>query len=241
MTATASDKQRCAEAVRHHLQLAKALRQRARTAPADHRQRLLLREWQAARLTRSYADLLANPRFGAAARFFLSDLYGPKDFSSRDEEIERILPLLISLLPLSALKTIALAVEADALTEQLDAAMVDELDRLGAIDCIDEDAYAAAYRSVGRRAERERQIALIRATGDALRRLAEKPLLPTLLRMMRGPAQVARLGDLHAFLENGYQAFRQIDDPSEFLGCIEARERKLFENLLGGAADPFAL
>ena len=84
------DKQTCVEDLRHHLQTAKALRQRANDDPAAMGKRLLLRQWQAARLARTYTDLLASERFGKAAQFFLSDLYGPKDFSSRDEEVERI-------------------------------------------------------------------------------------------------------------------------------------------------------
>ena len=67
------------------------------------------------------------------------------------------------------LQTIALAIEVDA-------AMVIELDRARATHCIDDDAYIAAYRSAGRRSDRERQIVLIRSTGDALERLARKPL-----------------------------------------------------------------
>ena len=236
-----NEKLACAEAVRHHLQTAKAFRQQARDAPADARKRLLLREWQAARLARSYADLLASNRFGQAARFFLADLYGPKDFSSRDEEVERILPLLLSLLPLSALHTIALAIEVDALTEQLDAAMVAELDRAGCIDGITDDTYTAAYRRVGRRQDRERQLDLIRNTGEALEKLAQKPLLTALLKLMRGPAHLAGLGDLHAFLENGFDAFRRMGNASEFLDCIESRERKLFNNMFDGVAQPFAL
>ncbi len=231
----------CATALRRHLQTAKTLRQQANEAPAAAGKRLLLREWQAARLARTYADLLASDRFGQAAQFFLSDLYGPKDFSSRDDEVERIMPLLLNALPFSALQTIALAIEVDALTEQLDAAMVIELDRASAMNCIDDDAYIAAYRSVGRRPDRERQIVLIRSTGDALERLARKPLLTTLLVLMRGPAHLAGLGDLHAFLEHGFDAFRRMGDASEFLDCIETRERTLFKNLFKGVAQPFAL
>jgi hypothetical protein len=236
-----SDKHACADALRQHLLTAKALRRQANAAPAAAGKRLLLRAWQAARLARTYADLLASERFGRAAQFFLSDLYGPKDFSSRDEEIERILPLMISVLPLSALQTVSLAIEVDALSEELDAAMVAELERAGAIDSIDEDAYAAAYRRVGRRNDRERQIVLIRGTGDALERLARKPLLSTLLRLMRGPAHLAGLGDLHGFLENGFDAFRHMGNAGEFLDCVESRERKLFANMFNGAAQPFAL
>jgi len=233
------DKRHCADELRQHLHAAKALRQLANDAPEAARKRLLLREWQAARLSRTYPDLLGSERFGEAAQFFLSDLYGPKDFSSRDEEVERIMPLMLNILPLSALQTLSLAIEVDALTEDLDAAMVVELDKTG-FEAIDESAYADAYRKVGRRADRQRQIDLIQATGEALDRLAKKPLLTTLLKLMRGPAHLAGLGDLHEFLESGFDAFRHMGDARGFLDTIETRERRVLENLFSGAAQPFA-
>lgn len=234
------DKLHCANELRQHLYAAKLLRRLANDAPDAARKRLLLREWQAARLSRSYPDLLASERFGKAAHFFLTDLYGPKDFSSRDEEVERIMPLMLSILPLSALQTLSLAIEVDALTEALDAAMVVELEKAGAIDAIDAEAYASAYRAVGRQLDRERQIDLIQSTGEALDRLAKKPLLTTLLRLMRAPAHLAGLGDLHEFLESGFDAFRHMGDAHEFLDIIETRERRVLENLFSGAAQPFA-
>ena len=233
------DKQQSAEALRRHLKTAKELRLRANVAPETARQRLCLRRWQAGRLARSHADLLASPRFGQAARFFLSDLYGPKDFSNRDEEVERILPLLIAMLPASALRTVALAVEVDALTEQLDSAMVAELCRVGSIDHIDEDAYAAAYRAVGCRPERERQVVLIRQTGEALDRLARKPVLSGMLRLMRGPAHLAGLGDLHSFLDCGFRAFRGMGSATDFLDSIDSKEQALLSRLFSGVACPF--
>lgn len=234
------DKLHCANELRQHLHAAKLLRRLANDAPDAARKRLLLREWQAARLSRSYPDLLASERFGKAAHFFLTDLYGPKDFSSRDEEVERIMPLMLSILPLSALQTLSLAIEVDALTEALDAAMVVELEKAGAIDAIDAEAYASAYRAVGRQLDRERQIDLIQSTGEALDRLAKKPLLTTLLKLMRAPAHLAGLGDLHEFLESGFDAFRHMGDAHEFLDIIETRERRVLENLFSGAARPFA-
>ena len=234
------DKLHCANELRQHLHAAKLLRRLANDAPDAARKRLLLREWQAARLSRSYPDLLASERFGKAAHFFLTDLYGPKDFSSRDEEVERIMPLMLNILPLSALQTLSLAIEVDALTEALDAAMVVELEKAGAIDAIDAEAYASAYRAVGRQLDRERQIDLIQSTGEALDRLAKKPLLTTLLKLMRAPAHLAGLGDLHEFLESGFDAFRHMGDAHEFLDIIETRERRVLENLFSGAARPFA-
>ncbi|WP_291994750.1 hypothetical protein [Candidatus Accumulibacter sp. ACC003] len=240
-TTSSIEKQQHVKALRRHLQAARCLRARVNFDPPAARQRLLLREWQATRLTRTHADLLASPRFGRAAQFFISDLYGPKDFSSRDEEVERILPLLIKMLPASALRTVALAVELDALTEQLDAAMVAELRRAGEIEFLDEDAYAAAYRAVGYRAERQRQIVLIGETGQALDKLARKPVLSGLLKLMRRPAQLAGMGDLHEFLERGFNAFRAMGSATDFLASIERREQQLLNNLFTDAAKPFAL
>jgi len=232
-----------AAALRHHLQDAQILRERANAEGdgAGARDRLRLRDWQAARLARCYTELLASERYGRAAQFFLSDLYGPKDFSSRDEEVGRILPTLVRMLPASAPRTLALALELDALTEALDAAMVGELRAAGRIETIDEDAYAAAYRRVGRRAERERQIALIRGTGEALEKLAGKAVLSGVLRLMRRPAHLAGLGELQEFLENGFAAFRHMGDATDFLGCIETRERQLLARLFDGSATPFSL
>ncbi len=235
------EKQQSAAALRQHLQTAKSLRQQANSEPAAARDRLRLREWQAGRLARTHAELLASARFGNAAQFFLSDLYGPKDFSSRDEEVERILPLLIKMLPGSALRTVALAVELDAISELLDSAMVAVLCRRGVIEHIDEDAYAAAYRAVGCQPERQRQIALIRETGEALDRLARKPLLNGMLKLMRGPAHLAGLGDLHAFLERGFNAFRSMGSATEFLDSIEYKEQQLLNRLFAGVASPFSI
>lgn len=232
------EKQQIAEELRHHLQLAKALRQQANSDVTTARDRLRVREWQAARLANTYADLLSSPRYGLAAKFFLSDLYGPKDFSSRDDEIERILPLLISMLPARALQTMALAVELDGLTEMLDSAMVRELQAMGRIASIDDEAYATAYRRVGQPVERQRQIKLIVDTGEALERLARKPFLAAALRLMHGPANLAGLGDLHEFLENGFGAFRRLGDATEFLDWISVREQNLLNLLFRGTSGP---
>jgi hypothetical protein len=235
-----NEKQQCAEALRRHLQTAKMLRRQANADASLARDRLSLRIWQTNRLAGTYTHLLASERYGKAARFFLDDLYGPKDFSSRDEEVERILPMLLAMLPASALHTIALAVELDALSELLDLAMVVELRAAGRIDNIDESAYAAAYRAVGQRPERQRQIILMREIGEAMKLLAQKSLLSTALKLMRGPAHLAGLGELHEFLENGFAAFRQMGDATEFLDCIEDYEQKLLENIFAGARNPFS-
>ena len=216
------------------LKLAAGLRRNAAADPIRGSERDALRAWQANRLARTYPDLMDSPSHGPAAAFFLSDLYGPKDFSGRDSEVERILPMLVKALPLSGLSTLALAIELDALSEDLDAAMVDALRSRGKISCINDIAYAEAYRCVGRRGSRVRQIQLIVDTGEALEALARKPLIAGALTLMRGPAHMAGLGELHEFLDRGFTTFKRMGRADKFLERIEAEERRLMEDWFAG-------
>jgi hypothetical protein len=232
------EREECCAALVSFLAEARDLRRAAAADPVAGERRRKLREWQAERLAQTHADLLGSPRYGTAAAFFLSDLYGPKDFSERDAEVERILPLMTTMLPVSGLRTLLLAVEVDALSERFDAAMVTALGELLDAPALSADAYAAAYRAVGDRAGREMQIRLIGETGEALDALARKAFVRGALKMMHGPAQMAGLGELHAFLQRGFEAFRSMGDASEFIEAITGREREVARAMFAGRALP---
>ena len=240
MSATFADQPPLAARLHAALVKVRTLREGVRSDPVAARDRQAVRAWQAGRLTRTYPDLLASPRFGPAARFFLSDLYGPKDFSARDEALGRIVPMLARVLPAAALETIALAIELDGLAEDLDLRLARAL-RAQQPDgdlAVTEAAYAAAYRN-GSKAERERQIELVDRIGRTLDRLARKPLLGTALRVMEAPARAAGLIALHEFLALGFGAFRHMRGAEEFLATIAARETLLNNRLFAGVAQPF--
>ena len=216
------------------------LRLAAAADPVRGQRRDRLRAWQAARLAKTHADLLASPHFNIAATFFLSDLYGPKDFSERDTEMEKVLPIMTTMLPVSGLRTLLLAVEVDALSERFDAEMVAVLGKRLDQDGLTMDDYAAAYRQVGDRDGRELQIRLIGETGEALDALAHKTFAGAALKLMHGPAQLAGLGELHAFLERGFNAFRSLRRADEFLRPFDRRASEIaqaLESQLTGAAD----
>ena len=190
-----------------------------------------LKEWQAARLARSYADLLASKRHKPAAEFFLSDLYGPKDFRTRDEELARVVPIMVRVLPARALLTLLEAVKMDTLSESLDTAMVLALRRVGKSKNIDWPAYVAAYRTCGRKKDREQQIILIDQIGRTLDRLTRMPLIHFSLKLMSGPAHLAGLGALHSFLQRGFDAFSYMKGADEFLEIVIERETALMKEL----------
>lgn len=192
-----------------------------------------VKRWQSSRLAATHADLLGEPRYSEAARFFLDDLYGEKDFSRRDAEFERVIPVLARALPDAALATLADAVELDALTEDLDvevARALCEADQRS----IDEATYAAAYRAAAPLEARGRQLDLVMTVGRSLDRLVRMPLLGGLLAAMGGPARAAGFAQIHDFLRRGYTAFRGIGGASGFLGRIDRRERLIMKRLYEG-------
>jgi len=191
---------------------------------------LAVKRYQHDRFARDYTALLADPRHANAARFFLEELYGPMDFAARDAEFERIVPWMARLLSDDVMRTIADLIELHALTEELDQQMAATL--LSA--AVDERSYRAAWLRVGRRTDRERQLALLLSVGRELDRHTRSKVLAGMLRVMRGPAQAAGLGRLQAFLEAGLSAFAGMAGAREFLRVIEANESRTISDFFEG-------
>lgn len=196
-----------------------------------------LRAWQAARLRGTYADLAADPRYAPAVGFFETDLYGRGDFSRRDADLARVVPMLVRLMPESVVACVAEAVELNALSQDLDRRLLVALPRADGQFTVAE--YCSAFRRAGELGARRRQIQLIDDVGRALDRFVARPMMRTSLAMMRGPARLAGLGALQAFLERGFAAFRTMHGAEHFLATVAAREKALLDAIMGGANDPF--
>ena len=201
----------------------------------------LLRQWQSRRLAASFADFLADPRMRPAAQFFLSDLYGDKDFSARDRDAARILPMMARLLPATLLRAATEAIELAVLSHALDLRMAAQLARrpkpMAPLTVAD---YARAYRYGGYRRLRRHQIELVLQVGHALDAAVKKHGVHKLLRASRIPAQLAGLSELQAFLERGFNAFEALGGADEFLAAVAGRERAVSERLFAGDPKPFA-
>jgi hypothetical protein len=193
-----------------------------------------LRAWQAERLLRTYADLNTSSRYKRAVGFFFGELYGGKDPRSRDRDLQKVQRVMETLLPAEALHALSHAIELEILTQELDAAVVRALPD----GPITEDTYARAYREVGRREDRERQIDLLHEVGNFLDHVVRKPLTRTLVRFARAPAHAAGLGGLQEFLERGLDAFESMGGAQEFLQQVRVRETRALDELLSGEREP---
>jgi hypothetical protein len=189
---------------------------------------------QAARFAGTYTDLLAGGPYGAAARFFLEELYSDKDYAERDAQFARIAGAIEKLFPQQVARTAVTLAELHALTEELDQAM--GLAWLAQADDRGEARrYVEAWRDVGRRPDREAQLKVVMGIGQQMVQLTRTPGLRMLLKMMRGPAVAAGLGSLQHFLESGFDTFaamvRTPQGAPAFLRTIEARESALIASL----------
>lgn len=222
-----------AESLLTDLRAVDAERRHRALDPALARRVAALKIWQQRRFAATYADLLAHPRYAAAAGFFLDELYGPADFTRRDAQFARVVPALTRLFPTEVVDTVAQLARLHALSERLDTRMAERLPAPAAEalhmepPAIDAQSYGDAWRACGQPEARQTQIDLTLAVGAALDRLTTKPWLRQSLRLMRSPAQMAGLAELQHFLETGFDTFRAMRGAGEFLNTVREREQAL--------------
>jgi len=196
-------------------------RQRRSADPALNARVVALKEYQQRRFSHTYVDLLASARYGAAARFFLDELYGPNDFTRRDSQFARVVPGMARFFPNEIVETVATVAELHALSETLDTAMGKQFDdaRISRID------YLRAWQGTDHAPGRERQIVLTLSVAVELDRFTRMPFLRNGLRLMRGPARAAGLSELQRFVETGFDIFRAMKGAQEFIAIVGSRER----------------
>jgi len=200
----------------------------------------MLQQWQRRRLAGTYADLMAQDNSRPACEFFLDELYGGLDFLKRDQDLDKVMPVMVRFLPGYALGSLAAAFELQAISLEFDM----EVSRIVSgreVSELDLEGYASAYRECGNRAQRERQIVLIRQLGIDLSGLVDKALVGYLVRLLRGPAHAAGFGELQQFLETGLASFRQLEDRMQFVDTVYQREWTAMENLFAGSDHPYEL
>lgn len=219
-----------------HLERARELRHEVISAVDLAPQQVTLARWQSERLAATYADLAAQRRYLMAIEFFLSDLYGTRDFAQRDADLVRIYPIMTRVLSENAMESIASAVELHALTQELDSEVLqilraDNIDIGKHPEALDQELYARAYRKCDNYRQRVRQIELIEETGQLLDEVVQHPFIFISARLVRAPAHAAGLGELQGFIERGLHAFRKMRGATHFLQTILNRELFILEQI----------
>jgi hypothetical protein len=187
-----------------------------------------IKRYQGVRFERTYADWLADAHAARACRFFLDEIYGPRDFSQRDAQFARVVPALTRLFPGEVIHTVTMLSELHALSETMDKTMATHVPEGATMDA---PTYHRAWQATGQPDTRERQVRLMHDVGSSLVAYTRRPMMRTTLRVMRGPAAAAGLSALQHFLEEGFESFAALPDPKRFLGSVAQRERSLCARL----------
>src|SRR5690348_11873882 len=105
--------------------------------------KVVLQNFQSKRLRRDHADLADELQYHDIGEFFFEEMYGPRDFSARDEQARR-LQQFVHLAPGLAVGDVQKVLELLELTNQLDDAVVQCLIESGAPIDFDEAMYERA-------------------------------------------------------------------------------------------------
>lgn len=192
--------------------------------------RLNLQRLQSQRLRRDHADLAAEPQYHRIAEFFFEEIYGPRDFSDRDEQARR-LHHFVGLAPGVVIRDVEQVLDLLDITNQLDEQVVARLAETGAPADFDEALYEQAYREVDAYEARRRQLALVRDALYNVYKLARRPLMDVVLHRTQGLAQAMGMADIHRFLLVGYESIKPVRDIHRFVETICVREESRLDRI----------
>ena len=183
--------------------------------------------WQCKRLLVSHHEMYEQKRFKPAVEFFINELYGPNDFSQRDQDIARIVPKMSKFLPEKALQSLASALYLNTLSFELDFELAKQLVNPE----INRDTYADAYIRCDNLAKRQQQIDYIRTLGNDLADVVKMKGISSLLFISRKPAKMAGVIALHEFLEKGFKSFKNLGNVQDFITPVMNKEHQILQQL----------
>jgi hypothetical protein len=196
----------------------------------DQEYKLALQTFQSQRLRRDLADLAAEAQYQQLGQFFFEEMYGPHDFSARDDQAQRA-HWFVHRVPGVTAHDVESVLDLLALTNKLDDEVADVLITLGAALDFDEAIYEHAYRLADHYAARVLQIDLVIVALSNVHRLGRKRLLGVALQSTHALAHTVGMGELHRFLRLGYQAIQPVRDITRFLNTVQTREKARLDRI----------
>lgn len=201
--------------------------------------RLPLQEFQSYRLRRDHADLAAEPQYQLIGEFFFEEMYGPRDFTARDEQARR-LNQLMPFAPGLAIRDVDQVLQLLDVTHRLDESLCEWLLAIEAPLDFDEAIYERAYRLADNYGDRVLQLDLVRSSLYSVYRMASKPLIKLALDRTEPIARSVGMADIHRFLRAGYRAIQPVRDIHRFVETVYIREKdrldRIYSDLVAQAA-----
>lgn len=192
--------------------------------------KIALQQFQSDRLRRDHADLAAEPQYAAIGEFFFNEMYGPRDFTARDDQARR-LHQFVHIIPGLTLHDVEPALQLLELSNRLDEIVVQQLIALGAPLDFDESLYDHAYHLADNYADRIAQLELVRSALYNVFRTSSKPLMRLALDRTEPLAHVTGMTEIYHFLKAGYHAIQPVRDIYRFVETVYVREKDRLDRI----------
>lgn len=203
------------------------------TQPEFQQYKTALQAFQAERIRNTYRDISGMPQYQRLVEFFFEQIYGPRDFSFRNQGIKTLHQKLSGFLKGEIIDEVGRVIELHDLTDALDNLMVEKMMEVGVQPPFNMESYGAVYRSCGNYSQRVYQINLMVEAIRGIHRLSQMPFIGWSLRIVRSAAHLAGFGEIMDFLSEGYQAFHSTKNINYFAETVAEREHRLNDQLFG--------
>lgn len=184
--------------------------------------KIKLKDYQINKLKNTHSDLLNDENTSPATNFFLQEFYTYKDLTKRDEEFEKVLPMMIKIFPNKVLNMFNKAIYLDYITEELEYDLSIKLNGK-----ITDEKYHQLFKNKENYDRRKLQLDLVKEIGTELIYIVKLPFIYTTLKVMKKPAEIAGLTEMYNFLYNGYKIFKEMKNAEEFITKLYNRELKI--------------
>lgn len=201
----------------------------AATDRADRKRALI--EHQSERLRATYADWARQERYRLVTDFFFNGIYTTRDKSQRDAQFKSLYTYFQGKMGLDVIRALGGLVDLNELTDRLDERVLDALLPHCSGGRFTNRQYEQAYRDAEHHEDRVRQIQLIVDSVTYFHQLAHWRTIGLMLKVVRLTARLKGADELGQFIEDGFQAFRSLDDARGFVQVIKDREHERLERI----------
>lgn len=186
---------------------------------------------QVDRLKGTYRDFLEQDDYTVLTKFFLEDVYSTEGKAERDEGIKKVYDKFKEKVGRDIAENMKKVIQLNELTDKLDQLMVKKFREMGIGANFNEDEYEEAYYLTDVYDERVKQIRLILSSLSYFHGLSRYRSIGLALTLMRPYALLKGARALIDFLQEGFRAFRTVDDVSEFEKAIQVREMERLDRI----------
>lgn len=190
-----------------------------------------IRKEQVSRLKETYKDFMESEEYVKITDYFFSQIYDTQYKDKRDAAFNQLYEKMVSVVGKKRIKRVSELKELNELTDDLDIGLTEiHMERYPNQE-VRRESFEHCYFLQNRLDDRKRQIQLLVETTGFFHKLAHIPFLSFVIKPTRLAAKAMGIEHLMHFFMQGYDAFKTVDDASEFLNAVRKRELEYLEYL----------